>query len=195
VPLSAGDWIQHRYRVLEPLGQGGMASVYLIEDVPRGLRLVLKQLHAETPELLGAFRAEFALFAGITHPKLTEVHDFGSARLRGELLHYYTAAWIDGSSLRHFARAEPQRWLAAFGDALEGLAALHALGVLHGDFTPDNILVRRDGSGVLIDLGCARPRGRFSEQLAGTPGFIAPEVAASGSADVSSDLYAAGRCL
>ncbi len=195
MPLSAGDWIQHRYRVLEPLGQGGMASVYLIEDVPRGLRLVLKQLHAETPELLGAFRAEFALLAGITHPKLTEVHDFGSARVHGELLHYYTAAWIDGSSLRHFARAEPQRWLAAFGDALEGLAALHALGVLHGDFTPDNILVRRDGSGVLIDLGCARPRGRFSEQLAGTPGFIAPEVAASGSADVSSDLYAVGRCL
>ena len=195
MPLSAGDWIQHRYRVLEPLGHGGMASVYLIEDVPRGRRLVLKQLHAETPELLGAFRAEFALLAGITHPKLTEVHDFGSARVRGELLHYYTAAWIDGTTLRQFAREQPQRWLAPLGDALEGLAALHALGVLHGDFTPDNILVRRDGSGVLIDLGCTRPRGRFSEQLAGTPGFIAPEVAASGTADVSSDLYAAGRCL
>ncbi|HEU4578203.1 MAG TPA: sigma 54-interacting transcriptional regulator, partial [Polyangiaceae bacterium] len=76
-----------------------------------------------------------------------------------------------------------------------GLAALHALGVLHGDFTPDNILVRRDGSGVLIDLGCARPRGRFSEQLAGTPGFIAPELAAGGRAEPSVDLYAAGRCL
>jgi len=172
-----------------------MASVFLIEDEARGLRRVLKQLHAASPELLGAFRAEFALLSGLTHPKLTEVHEFGSELVRGELLHYYTAAWIEGTTLRQFAQASGERWLGPFADALEGLLALHELGVVHGDFTPDNILVRRDGSGVLIDLGCARPRGRFSEQLSGTPGFIAPELASSGTADVASDLYAVGVCL
>jgi serine/threonine-protein kinase PknK len=190
-----GDRVHHRYLVSEQLGQGGMASVFAIEDEARGLRRILKQLHAQTPELLGAFRAEFALLAGLTHPKLTEVHEFGSERVRGELLHYYTAAWIEGTTLRQFARAHGERWLAPFADALEGLLALHELGLIHGDFTPDNILVQREGGGVLIDLGCARPRGRFSELLSGTPGFIAPELASTGTADVASDLYAVGVCL
>src|SRR6187399_3069087 len=118
-----------------------MATVFAIEDEARGQRRVLKQLRAATPELLAAFRAEFALLAGLTHPKLTAVHEFGSERVRGERLHYYTAAWIEGMTLRQFARESRERLLTPFTDALEGLLALHELGVVHGDFTPDNILV------------------------------------------------------
>jgi serine/threonine protein kinase len=116
-------------------------------------------------------------------------------QLRGEWLHYYTAAWIDGTTLREHARREPERWLGPLADALEGLLALHDLGVVHGDFTPDNVLVEASGGGVLIDLGCARPRGQSSETIAGTPGFLAPELLASGTADVASDLYAVGVSL
>ena len=129
-----------------------MADVFLAEDERRGTRLVLKQLRADTPELLVAFRSEFALLAGLLHPRLAQVHDFGSCRVRGESYHYYTAAYIEGSTLRMAARegatreAEAARqpaqaqsspdaprgehdpaWLRAFTDALEGLAALHEL--------------------------------------------------------------------
>src|SRR6187399_799645 len=121
-----------------------MATVFAIEDEARGQRRVLKQLRAATPELLAAFRAEFALLAGLTHPRLTRVHDFGATQLRGEWLHYYTAAWIEGTTLREHARRQPERWLQPLADALEGLLALHDLGVVHGDFTPDNVLVQAD---------------------------------------------------
>ncbi|MEY4548263.1 MAG: hypothetical protein RL685_4458 [Pseudomonadota bacterium] len=182
-----------------------MADVFLVDDEQRGTRLVLKQLRADTPDLLAAFRSEFALLAGLLHPRLTRVHDFGSARVRGESYHYYTAAYIEGATLRQHAREHGARqpdprahdagWLRAFCDALEGLLALHELGVVHGDFTPDNILVRPDGSGVLIDLGCARPRGQVSSELSGTPGFFAPELLSSGRAELAGDLYAVGICL
>src|SRR5690606_21449320 len=65
----------------------------------------------------------------------------------------------------------------------------------HGDFTPRNVIVRGDGRGVLIDFGCARRRGQRSELVAGTPGFIAPEVLATGVAEPGSDLYAVGVCI
>ena len=64
-------------------------------------------------------------------------------------------------------------------DALSGLSTLHEIGIRHGDFTPENVLVGRSGVGVLIDLGCARPFGR-TEQLAGTEGFLAPELLEAG---------------
>ncbi|HKO91035.1 MAG TPA: serine/threonine-protein kinase, partial [Polyangiaceae bacterium] len=195
MPLQVGDHVSHRYRVLRPLGQGGMARVFLVEDEPTAQRLVLKELRAPHAELIAAFRAEFALLAGLTHPRLTRVHDFGATQLRGEWLHYYTAAWIDGATLREHARQAPERWLGPLADALEGLLALHDLGVVHGDFTPDNVLVEASGGGVLIDLGCARPRGQSSESIAGTPGFLAPELQQSGTADVASDLYAVGVSL
>lgn len=200
----------------EPLGHGGMADVFLADDERRGSRVVLKQLRADTPELLAAFRSEFALLAGLLHPRLAQVHDFGSCRVRGESCHYYTAAYVEGLTLRVAAReagrelasrearardpARPEServpaWLRAFADALEGLVALHQLGVVHGDFTPDNILVQRDGSGVLIDLGCARPLGQVGSEVSGTPGFLAPELLMSGRAQPAGDLYAAGICL
>ena len=65
----------------------------------------------------------------------------------------------------------------------------------HGDFTPDNILVRPNGRAVLIDLGCARPFGQRSETLSGTPGFLAPELLRDGAGDARADLYALGATL
>jgi hypothetical protein len=194
VPLQIGDRVSRRYRLLEPIGQGGMASVFLAEDEPRRARVVLKELRRERPELLESFRAEFALLATLTHPNISAVHDFGSERLRGELVHYYTAEWIDGVTLAVVAERGGDV-LAPLADALAGLASLHALGVTHGDFTPHNVLVRQDGSGTLIDLGCARPAGLTSDSVSGTPGYLAPELLATGVSSVASDLYAVGVTL
>jgi len=183
-----------RYRVLEPLGSGGMANVFLVVDEPTRSRCVLKQLRAEQPELLAAFRNEFALLCQVSHPHLTRVLDFGSELLPDGPMHYYTAEWVEGTTLAEAASSSGQAPLGPWLDALEGLQALHAVGIRHGDFTPKNVLVRRDGRGVLIDLGCARPFGP-AEAVCGTRGFIAPELVQRGHGDARSDLFSAGASL
>jgi transcriptional regulator with GAF, ATPase, and Fis domain/tetratricopeptide (TPR) repeat protein len=194
--LLPGDILAGRYQVESPLSEGGMGSVFLVRERPTGARRVLKQLRAEHPELLEAFRAEFSLLASVTDPNLMRVHDFGSSRVRGTTLSYYVAEWIDGQRLSDFARtASSTRLLAAVRDALSGLSALHDLGVLHGDFTPSNVLVDRKGRATLIDLGCARSISSRTGVVSGTPGYLAPEVLSTGTGDARSDLFAVGVTL
>ena len=194
--LVPGDVLAGRYQVESRLGQGGMGSVFLVRERPTGARRVLKQLRAERPELLDAFRSEFALLASVTDPNLMRVHDFGASRIRGNTVSYYVAEWIDGQRLADFARGAPSsKLLSAVRDALRGLSALHDLGVRHGDFTPWNVLVDRKGRGTLINLGCARPFGDRSDVVSGTPGYLAPEVLATGGGDARADLFAVGMTL
>jgi serine/threonine protein kinase len=181
--------------VLRALGEGGMATVFLIDDEPSSQRRVLKQLRLDQPELLQAFHSEFSLLSRVTHPHLTRVHDFGSCRLRGELYHYYTADFVEGATLADSLSRVSFDFIRPLLDALDGLSALHEIGIRHGDFTPDNILVRASGRGTLIDLGCARPFGQRSDTVSGTPGFLAPELLRDGAGDARADLYALGATL
>src|SRR5688572_29190892 len=103
--LGSGELVAGRYRVLEPLGSGGMATVFLVLDEPTHTRCVLKQLRAEQPELLAAFRTEFALLCRLSHPHLTRVLDFGSELVADGVLHYYTAEWVEGSTLSELSGA------------------------------------------------------------------------------------------
>jgi serine/threonine-protein kinase PknK len=195
VALSAGDLLQGRYRVGRALGQGGMGSVFEAREEPEGTELTVKQLRLDAPELLEAFRGEFALLSRVSDPHLLRVVDFGSERLRGEAHHYYVAERVDGVTLG--ARAERSAgadFLRPLCDAVTGLSALHEAGIRHGDFTPANVLVDRSGAGVLIDLGCARPFG-VTEHLAGTERYLAPELLAGRAGDARSDLFGVGRTL
>ncbi|HEY3592850.1 MAG TPA: serine/threonine-protein kinase, partial [Polyangiaceae bacterium] len=193
--LAPGDRIGERYRIVRPLGQGGMADVFLVEEEPTGELRTLKQLRLDGPELLDAFRSEFALLAEVTHPRLTRVYDFGSWRVRGDLFHYYTSEWIDGRTLADCVAEPPAAFMPALTDAIEGLSALHDIGMRHGDFTPDNVLVGENGRGVLIDLGCARAFGGGATTVAGTPMFMAPELTRDGGGDARADLYSVGATI
>ncbi|HYJ11346.1 MAG TPA: serine/threonine-protein kinase, partial [Polyangiaceae bacterium] len=194
--LAVGDLLQGRYRVGAPLGQGGMASVFAAEEEPEGTDLVVKQLRLDAPELLDAFRGEFGLLSRVTDPHLLRVLDFGSERLRGELHHYYVAERVEGVTAGARARrgASVAELTRAVLDAASGLMTLHQASIRHGDFTPENVLVDGQGRGVLIDLGCARPFG-VTEQLAGTEGFLAPELLEGRAGDARSDLFGVGRTL
>jgi transcriptional regulator with GAF, ATPase, and Fis domain/tetratricopeptide (TPR) repeat protein len=173
-----------------------MASVFAVQEEPEGTELVVKQLRLDAPELLEAFRGEFALLSRVTDPHLLRVLDFGSERLRGELHHYYVAERVEGVTAGTRARrgASVTELTRAVLDAASGLMTLHQAGIRHGDFTPENVLVDRQGRGVLIDLGCARPFG-VTEQLAGTEGFLAPELLEGRAGDARSDLFGVGRTL
>jgi transcriptional regulator with GAF, ATPase, and Fis domain len=194
VALAAGDLLQGRYRVGAPVGQGGMASVFHVREEPEGTELVAKLLRLDALELLESFRGEFALLSRISHPHLLRVVDFGTERLRGEPHCYYIADHVEGVTLGERARRGGAELLRPIIDAISGLLALHDAGIRHGDFTPENVLVDARGAGVLIDLGCARPFG-VTHELAGTPGFLAPELLEGRPGDARSDLFAVGRTL
>ena len=194
--LVSGDFLQGRYRVLSPLGSGGMGTVWAAHDEVAQTARVIKQMRVDAPELLEAFRGEFALLSRLSHSHLVRVIDFGSTQLRGELIHYYVAERVTGRTLGEHAGTATTvaTLLRPLLDALEGLAVLHDARLRHGDFTPANVLVREDGSGILIDLGLARPFGP-SDTLSGTEGFVAPELLLGEAGDARSDSFAVGATL
>ena len=190
--------LHHRYRLERPLGRGGAGTTYLALDEVRRRPVALKLLGSGRPELVRAFRAEFTTLTGLLHPNLALVHDFGAlATADAAPRLFYTSEFIDGSTLDRFAA--DARWpevREALVGGLRALDLLHQLGLRHGDLKPQNILVSRDGRGVLIDLGCTRPLdGAPDPSPAGTPGYLAPELLRGEVADQRADLYSLGVTL
>lgn len=193
--LHDGAVLAHRYRVVGRLGSGGSATAYRVWDEVNEREVALKLLHGDSKNLHKTFREEFELLRGVVHPHLTRVYDYGLA-LVGEPRPYFTAEVIEGKTLLQFARGkswvELERPITA---ALDGLAFLHRLGIRHGDFAPDNVVVTRGGRGVLIDLSCSQRFGVEAATLSGRPGYLAPELLDGEAGDIRSDLYSVGVCL
>jgi serine/threonine protein kinase len=177
-----------RYRVEREVGQGGMATVYLAEDLKHHRRVALKVLRPELAASLGAdrFFREIEVAAKLQHPHILPLHDSGEA---GPFL-YYVMPFVDGDSLRgRLARGgelpihDAVRILAEVADAL---AYAHGHGVVHRDIKPDNVLL--SGRHALVtDFGVAKAVSEATgrQQLTtagvalGTPAYMAPEQAAA----------------
>jgi eukaryotic-like serine/threonine-protein kinase len=190
-----------RYRVERELGQGGMATVYLAEDLKHGRKVAIKVLHPELSAVLGAerFLAEIKVTANLQHPHILGLIDSGEAR--GLL--YYVMPYVAGESLR--ARLVRERQLPV-EDALrlsrEVASALdyaHRQGVVHRDIKPENILLQ-DGAALVADFGIAlavhQAGGSRMTQTGmslGTPAYMSPEQA-MGEREIGarSDVYALG---
>ncbi|MDI1451057.1 sigma 54-interacting transcriptional regulator [Polyangium sp. 6x1] len=188
-----GETLAHRYRIVATLGEGGLARTFLAKDLVLEADVALKVLRRAEDEW--ALRAELGYLAGLVHPHLVRVLDFGSLPRDGEsaALHYLATEVVEGRELDRAAHAfEALR--APLVDALSALAFLHRLGLRHGDFKPANVIVDERGRGVLLDLSCAGRLGRAAAP-SGTPRFIAPEVLRGDRADARSDLYAVGVTL
>ena len=169
------------YRVLRELGRGGMGVVYEVEH-PQApdRRLALKTLLTQgvDPQELLRFQREAELLARIRHPHVVHVHDLG----RHGPLAYLVMERVEGQSLQRALSREPLplpevvRVLEALGSAVD---ALHAQGIVHRDLKPQNVMLRPDGSPVLLDFGLARDLGgeRLTQTGAalGTPQYMAPE--------------------
>ena len=193
-----------RYRLERELGRGGMATVYLAEDLKHGRRVALKVLRPELIPTLGAerFHREIRIASGLQHPHILSIHDSGEAL--GVL--YYAMPYVEGESLRARLAREVQlpadEAVRIVGEVAEALAFAHAAGVLHRDIKPENILLA-SGHALVADFGIARAiDAAGSERLTetglalGTPHYMSPEQA-SGSRvlDARSDLYALGCVL
>jgi len=190
--------LSDRYRIERELGRGGMATVFLAEDLKHHRQVAIKVLQPELAAALGPerFLREIESTARLTHPHILPVHDSGSA----DGLLYYVMPYVRGESLRERLRCEPQlpveTALQIAREAADALGYAHQQGLIHRDVKPENILLE-EGHAVLADFGIARAvesaGGEALTQtgfVAGTPLYMSPEQASgSGRLDGRSDLY------
>ncbi|MEU6787746.1 serine/threonine-protein kinase [Nonomuraea angiospora] len=171
-----------RYRLIEPVGEGGMGVVWRARDESLGREVAVKRVRL-APDLDAASRAalcdralaEARTAAALRHPSIVAVHDLivedGDPAIVMELVH--------GPSLEQVIRENgplPARRAAEIGlRVLSALAATHAAGVLHRDVKPANVLLAGDGRVVLTDFGIATLVGGLPGTPVGTPGYTAPE--------------------
>ncbi|HET7052107.1 MAG TPA: serine/threonine-protein kinase [Solirubrobacteraceae bacterium] len=190
-----------RYRLVHRLGGGGMATVWMAEDTRLGRQVAVKvisdALAAQAP-YVERFRREARIAAGLSHPNLVKVYDFGSDGERPFLVMEYIdgAALGRGSTGAAGARVDSET-LAR--DLLDALGHIHAAGIVHRDIKPANVLVGPDGRPRLTDFGIAQAEGSTglteTGQVIGTLKYLAPEVARGHPATPRSDLYSLGVLL
>jgi serine/threonine protein kinase/tetratricopeptide (TPR) repeat protein len=198
-PLRAA--LADRYRLDRELGAGGMATVYLAQDLKHDRPVALKVLRPELAASLGPerFLAEIRLTAKLQHPHIVALFDSGEA---GGFL-YYVMPYIEGESLRarleRDKRLDVEAMLAVARPVAQALAYAHELGVVHRDIKPENILLSR-GQPFVTDFGIARAvtvaggeRLTATGLAIGTPAYMSPEQALGDEAlDARSDVYSLG---
>ena len=198
--LAAGTEIAGgRYTLVEHLGSGGMASVWLATDetLQRDVAIkVMSDLLSGDERWLKRFRREARAAASLSHPNIVKVFDFGIEDARP----YLIMAHVAGGSVKDQLAAGTELDAEALARELLGaLAHVHAAGILHRDVKPGNILLDAQGASHLTDFGIARPSDATqmtqTGMVMGTVRFLAPEVAAGEPASERSDLYSAGRVL
>src|SRR5262245_4279990 len=190
-----------RYRIERELGQGGMATVYLAEDVRHRRRVALKVLHPKLSAVLGPdrFLKEIELTASLQHPHILPLFDTGTA----EGLLYYVMPFVEGETLR--SRLSLEHWLPIAeavritSDVADALEYAHKRAVIHRDIKPENILLH-EGRPQVADFGIAlavqQAGGSRMTQTGmslGTPQYMAPEQAMGDKGvDARADIYALG---
>jgi serine/threonine-protein kinase len=211
-----GRLVAGRYRVLKPLGEGGMGQVYLAEHEAIEKKIALKVLRPEfsrKEDIVSRFQQEAISASRIKHPNVLEVFDFG--RLDGGEA-FLAMEFLDGHDLAdELSRSgilDPSRALPIAMQICRALAAAHARGVVHRDMKPDNVFLQRtvDGEIVkIVDFGIAQlrsteeaaqsePRRRRltkTGMIFGTPEYMAPEQAGGRATDHRVDVYAVGVIL
>ena len=194
--------LAHRYAIERELGAGGMATVYLAEDLKLHRKVALKVLRPELAATIGPerFFQEIDIAAKLTHPHIVGLHDCGEAD--GFL--YYVMPYIEGESLREKLAKEGELPITdavrILKEVVDALAEAHSNGVVHRDIKPDNVMLK--GRHALVtDFGVAKAvseatgrRQLTTEGIAlGTPAYMAPEQAAADPhIDHRADIYAMG---
>ncbi|MEA2471159.1 MAG: eukaryotic-like serine/threonine-protein kinase [Thermoleophilaceae bacterium] len=182
-----------RYRVIERVGSGGMATVLLAEDERLGRQVAVKRLHAESPDdTARRFRREARLGASLNHPNVVSVYDIVSDD-EGVLI---VMEYVEGETLRDAIERgplPPARALEVLRGVAEALDHAHGEGIVHRDVKPANVLLGRDGRIKLADLGIATAvegtRITMSGTVLGTAAYMAPEQLEGHKPGPAADVY------
>jgi len=189
--------LQDRYSVDREVGRGGMATVFLAEDLKHGRRVAIKVLSPELSSSIDGdrFKREIQIAARLSHPHILPIFDSGDA---GGLL-YYTMPFVEGESLRKRIQREIQLSiedaLSLTSEVADALSYAHSLGVVHRDIKPENVLLH-GGHAVVADFGIARViQDSGGDKLTqtgmsiGTAAYMSPEQFSGEHVDGRADLY------
>jgi serine/threonine protein kinase/tetratricopeptide (TPR) repeat protein len=217
-PLLEGKTISH-YRILEPIGRGGMGVVYKAEDLKLRRLVALKllpQFLAADPQALHRFEREAQAASALNHPNICTVHEIDEA----EGLHFIAIELLEGETLKErIARGplEVPEILRIVIEICDATEAAHSVGIIHRDIKPSNIVLMRRGTAKLLDFGVAKRVGselvrKTGDVLSVLPGnvdlrltspgaaigtvaYMSPEQASGQEVDTRSDLFSLGAVL
>jgi beta-lactam-binding protein with PASTA domain len=190
-----------RYRVVRKLGGGGMADVYLCEDLTLGRHVALKvllQRYLDDPTFVERFRREAKAAAGLNQQNLVSIYDWGEV----DGTYYIVMEYVEGETLKDLIRRRGRlSGNEAVAVTLQLLAAVefaHHSGIVHRDIKPQNVMLDRGGTVKVMDFGIARAGDSGMTEagsILGTAQYLAPEQAKGHQVDERSDLYSVGVVL
>ncbi|MFO0934985.1 MAG: protein kinase [Gemmataceae bacterium] len=198
-----------KFKVLEPLGLGGMSQVYLCEHAVMKHRVAMKLLpvrDSEDKTVVSRFMREARAAAAVNHPNVVRAHDFDLAEKK---FYYLIMDFVDGCSLHDLVKKlgplEPHVAAHYILQAAHGLNHILECGLIHRDLKPSNLLLDRTGTIRILDLGLARftndekdnlTRQLQGKSILGTADYLAPEQAIlSDNIDIRADIYSLGATL
>ena len=197
--LEVGSIIGGRYEILEMLGVGGMGEVYKARDLALGRLVAFKVIRPElatSPAIIDRFKQEILLSSNVTHKNVIRIYDLGEA----DGMKFITMEYIDGRDLRAVlhdrGKFSPREAIDVVRQVCYALEAAHAVGVIHRDLKPQNIMCEPSGRILVMDFGLARTLEdnglTQSGNLVGTLEYMSPEQALAKEIDQRSDIFALG---
>ena len=194
--------INDRYKIERRIGRGGMADVFLARDQLLARDVAVKVLFPEfavDPKFVERFRREAQSAAGLTHPNIVNVYDWG----RFETTYFIAMEYVEGRTLADICRngrqLDPTQAAEIASEVAAALGFAHDAGLAHRDIKPANILIGSSGTVKVADFGIARAMNAPVEQnltqtgsVMGTASYFSPEQAQGGQPDPRSDLYSLG---
>jgi eukaryotic-like serine/threonine-protein kinase len=210
------------YRLIEPIGRGGMGEVHLALDTRLGRKVALKLLptaFTSDSDRVRRFAREARAASALNHPNIITIHEIGETAIENESLRYIVTEYVEGETLRQRTASAPQQRIDA-AEAIDialqiaaALSAAHEAGITHRDIKPENVMVRPDGLVKVLDFGLAkltalpaeaidadaptldRETGTTPGMILGTLRYMSPEQVRAQVVDARSDIFSLGVVL
>lgn len=206
-----GQTISH-YRIIKPLGEGGMGTVYLAEDTHLGRRVAIKFLSSLDPHYRARFLREARAVSALSHPNIAAVYDYGETNSGQPYIVMELVQGLTLGQLLEDERPSLARSVQIVSAIAEGLGEAHQHGIVHRDVKPSNVVINERGQVKVLDFGLVKhleesddvadPNAStmgfartHSDVIVGTPLYLSPEQATGKAVDGRSDLFALGALL
>ena len=197
--LSKGQRINDRYEIVKSIGEGGMANVYLANDLILDRKVAIKVLRGDLSnddKFIRRFQREALSVSNLSHPNIVEVYDVGEE----DGQHYIVMEYIDGMTLKQLLKKRGSLTVTEVVDIMtqltDGLSHAHAAYIIHRDIKPQNIMIMANGLIKITDFGIAMALNATqltqTNSVMGSVHYLPPEQASGKGATIKSDIYSLG---